>query len=246
MPMSKYISGKEHRKEGDRVRLFTVIECSSCHNRIYERKTERIKQALDRECIHCQSKQDDTHFGEFVQDGRCLHPLYSRYQLMMLRCYNPSHKSYPAYGGKGVEVCTRWIVDFWAFVDDLTALAKGSCKGLEMDRIDSDGPYDPRNVRMVSKARNVASKRSNHHMLTSFERDARDKAYRHAYHKKTYKVRPKGWWREEFGLYSNPYVYGPMPWKRTSLKYRKMEAEHGWEAMIYGSPRANRGSCTRS
>ena len=32
-----------------------------------------------------------------------------------------------------------------------------------------------------------------------------------------------GWWRE-LGLYENPYIYGPMPWKKTSKVHRRAEA----------------------
>jgi hypothetical protein len=36
------------------------------------------------------------------------------------------------------------------------------------------------------------------------------------------------WW-VKFGLKMNPYVYGPMPWKRTSQKFRLAEARKmGW------------------
>nr|BDD46732.1 hypothetical protein 3 [bacterium] len=39
-----------------------------------------------------------------------------------------------------------------------------------------------------------------------------------------------GWWHE-FGLDKNPYVYGPMPYKRTSIAHRMKEARaRGWTA----------------
>jgi len=42
-----------------------------------------------------------------------------------------------------------------------------------------------------------------------------------------------GWWKE-FGLDSNPYVYGPMPPKRTSQFYRMQEARRmGWMSWIW-------------
>ena len=42
-----------------------------------------------------------------------------------------------------------------------------------------------------------------------------------------------GWWKE-FGLDSNPYVYGPMPRKRTSQFYRMQEARRmGWMSWIW-------------
>ena len=42
---------------------------------------------------------------------------------------------------------------------------------------------------------------------------------------RTYK---ESWWKQ-FGLDKNPYVYGPMPWKRTGERYRMEEARRmGW------------------
>jgi len=45
--------------------------------------------------------------------------------------------------------------------------------------------------------------------------------------------RQQGWWKE-FGLDSNPYVYGPMPRLRTSQRYRMEEARRmGWMAWTW-------------
>ena len=43
-------------------------------------------------------------------------------------------------------------------------------------------------------------------------------------------IRPKGptpmnWWTA-LGFEKNPYVYGPMPWKRTSQYWRRVEARN--------------------
>ena len=41
------------------------------------------------------------------------------------------------------------------------------------------------------------------------------------------------WW-SELGLKKNPYVYGPMPWKRTGDFWRRVEArERGWLAWYW-------------
>ena len=43
----------------------------------------------------------------------------------------------------------------------------------------------------------------------------------------------QGWWLE-FGLDRNPYVYGPMPRLRTSVRYRLEEARRmGWMAWTW-------------
>lgn len=42
-----------------------------------------------------------------------------------------------------------------------------------------------------------------------------------------------GWWHD-FGLTKNPYVYGPMPYKRTGERYRLEEArQRGWVAFMW-------------
>ena len=44
---------------------------------------------------------------------------------------------------------------------------------------------------------------------------------------------PSGWWHD-FGLTKNPYVYGPMPYKRTGERYRLEEArQRGWVAFMW-------------
>ena len=49
--------------------------------------------------------------------------------------------------------------------------------------------------------------------------------------------RPKGpmpgnWWAK-FNLKVNPYIYGPMPWKRTSIRWRREEASRGVRMWIW-------------
>jgi hypothetical protein len=47
------------------------------------------------------------------------HPLYTRWNGMIARCYYKSHSHYKYYGAKGVTVCDRWRNEFWNFVEDV-------------------------------------------------------------------------------------------------------------------------------
>ena len=230
--MAKKIVGKAYRKEGQFERLNTAIKCLECGHTTYERKAKKIQHALTRDCSQCkqiQAKkkadaerlQTSTHF-----DGRRKHPLIGSYSLMIQRCYNPDNPAFLHYGGRGIYICTRWLVDFWAFVEDMGPRPEG----YSIDRIDNDGPYDPRNCKWSSPLEQAHNKRKRFTLLTPKEKKLRDIALQQIQNvRRLYSRKLLGWWRENFGLYNNPYIYGPMPWKRTSHKHRKAEAtQMGW------------------
>jgi hypothetical protein len=182
--MSKRVIGQKHRKEGrERARLYTVIQCDDCGATTYERRADRIAAALERGCKSCSSKGQSNagreHRSSYRLDGRMKHPLYNTWSGILLRCYYPKHKSYPAYGGRGIEVCLRWLLDFWAFVEDVGERPEG----MSLDRIDSDGNYEPNNCRWATWSQQM-SNRKFYTLLTDEEYAEQQKAKTRIYNRR--------------------------------------------------------------
>lgn len=82
---------------------------------------------------------------------------------MKQRCNNPKRKDFKNYGARGIRVCWDSLKKFknWA-------LANGYAPGLEIDRIDNNGNYEPGNCRFVSHSVNNRNKRMRCDNTTGF------------------------------------------------------------------------------
>lgn len=83
---------------------------------------------------------------------------YRAWNLMNQRCSNPSCPLYRLYGGRGIAVCDRWRSSFSAFLADMGH--KPTSK-MTLDRIDTNGNYEPSNCRWISHLRQQHNRRNN-------------------------------------------------------------------------------------
>lgn len=84
--------------------------------------------------------------------GLSSHPLFHVWKNMRHRCLNPNNASYSRYGGRSISIYSEWKDDPQAFYD--WAIQAGWQDGLQIDRIDNDGNYEPSNCRFVSQQEN--------------------------------------------------------------------------------------------
>ena len=89
--------------------------------------------------------------------------LYSIYNNMKARCYNPKNPYFYNYGGRGISICDEWLNDFCSFYN--WAVNNGYDSSLFIDRINNNGNYEPNNCRWVTPKENSNNKRNNKYIL---------------------------------------------------------------------------------
>jgi hypothetical protein len=82
---------------------------------------------------------------------------------MKARCANKARPDYDRYGGRGITVCEAWRESCKAFLDDMRPTWR---PGLELDRIDVDGNYEPGNCRWVVAVQQQRNKRNTRYIPT--------------------------------------------------------------------------------
>ena len=90
---------------------------------------------------------------------------YRSWKDMRMRCRNHNDTDWDNYGGRGIAICERWE-DFSAFLADMGPRPRG----YTLDRIDSNGNYEPSNCRWATAKTQANNKRSNVYIVIGGEK----------------------------------------------------------------------------
>lgn len=93
--------------------------------------------------------------------GKSRTRLYRIRGNMISRTSNPNKDNYAQYGGRGIKICDEWANSFQSFYD--WAMTNGYEDTLSIDRINSDGDYEPSNCRWVTMKEQNINKTNNLH-----------------------------------------------------------------------------------
>lgn len=78
-------------------------------------------------------------------------PTYRSWYAMLNRCRNPKDSGWRYYGGRGITVCDRWEPKRGGGFANFLADMGERPEGRTLDRIDSDGNYEPQNCRWATQ-----------------------------------------------------------------------------------------------
>ena len=116
--------------------------------RVFDVSLKSLKNGESKKCHYCASTKHGFHGT----------PLETIYNSMYDRCYSPKCPAYKNYGGRGIKICDEWLRDRTKFYQ--FAIDNGWKRGLETDRKDNDGDYEPSNVHFITRRENGWNKRN--------------------------------------------------------------------------------------
>ncbi len=100
-------------------------------------------------CINCRNKKH----------GFSRNRLHRIWYEMIDRCYNSNSNEYENYGQCGIVVCDEWKNDYETF--KVWALKAGYNKELTIDRINTNGNYEPDNCRWATYKQQILNRNKN-------------------------------------------------------------------------------------
>lgn len=114
------------------------------------------KVVYDKQCkCECSYKKN-----KHIDGGKTR--LNNIYSGMKARCYNSNSWNYQYYGARGIRVCEEWKNDYNSFYN--WALKNGYEDNLTLDRINTNGNYEPNNCRWATDKEQKNNTRRNHYI----------------------------------------------------------------------------------
>lgn len=140
------VIGYSHKSKHGHSYWRTICDCSN----------EKIVQGYYLKRMDTPSCGCLNAIGSNHRHGMYKTRIYKTWLSMKDRCCNKNNKNYKYYGGRGINVCSRWH-SFTNFYDDMGDRPEN----MSIERMDNDGNYETGNCKWATAAEQGANKRNN-------------------------------------------------------------------------------------
>lgn len=136
--------------------LYVTSRCLSCGT-VKDVSLRMMEVGRTTMCKACSTRQRHGRQGRLIVDTQAKQQLQRRAAAMRQRCTNPKDRAYKNYGGRGVEfrfpsvrACVEYVLEHLPLED---------YSGVDIDRSNNDGHYEPGNLRLATRAENLRNRR---------------------------------------------------------------------------------------